>query len=84
MDKKKIIRNIKNEYAGRSFAIICGLLIVVLTISIIIFISSKGLSIFYKYHYSIGDILFSTKWNPEAAKPSFGSLIFIIGSTLFS
>lgn len=84
MDKKKIIRNIKNEYAGRSFAIICGLLIVVLTISIIIFISSKGLSIFYKYHYSIGDILFSTKWNPEAAKPSFGSLIFIIGSTLVS
>lgn len=84
MEMKKIIRNLKNEYAGRSFAIFCGLLIVILTLSIIIFISSKGLATFYKHHYSIGDILFSTKWKPDSSKPLYGSLIFIIGSTLVS
>ncbi|KAJ52842.1 hypothetical protein CTM_05905 [Clostridium tetanomorphum DSM 665] len=84
MNKSNKLKKIKNEYAGRIYATFCGIAIVALTIAIIFFIASKGINIFVKHGYSLSEILFSSKWAPDADKPQFGSRIFIIGSTLVS
>lgn len=89
MEKRSLKNRIKNEYLGRSYATICGFLIILLTLSIILFITYKGIGTFTQSHYSIKDFLFSSKWKPadvgeSSANGSYGILIFIIGSTLIS
>lgn len=85
---KEFPRKLKNEYAGKYFSMLCGLLIVVLTISIIVFLTSKGLNTFIKHKYSIVDFLFSSNWKPEGTGESevgqFGILMFMAGSTVVS
>lgn len=84
MKLKKQWSNLKNEYFGKYFSILCGLIIIILTFTIIFFIADKGIKIFTTYKYSLKDILFSSNWNPDFKKPSFGSSIFIVGSILVS
>lgn len=84
MDKKNRLQKIKNEYIGRTFSMFCGYLIVILTLAIIGFVASKGISVFTKDGYSLTKFLFSTEWKPDAEVPQFGSLIFLMGSTLVS
>jgi phosphate transport system permease protein len=84
MKKRTGWQRFKTEYAGRGFAIFCGLLIVILTLSIIGFVAFKGLGTFTKDGYSLSEFLFSSKWNPDSSKPKLGALIFIAGSTFVS
>lgn len=84
MEKKSLAKKIKNEYLGRGFATFCGLLIIVLTLAIIFFVASKGLSVFIKDKQSIFQFIFSKNWKPDADVPKFGTLIFIAGSTFVS
>ncbi|MBE6068301.1 MAG: phosphate ABC transporter permease subunit PstC [Clostridium lundense] len=84
VSKNRKFNRLRTEYLGKYYATFCGLLIVVLTLSIIFFIASKGISTFTKHGYSIGDFIFSSKWSPDADDPTFGASIFIIGSTLVS
>jgi len=84
MKDKKFITKLKNEYLGRTYAVACGLFIVVLTLSIIFFIVSKGIATFTRDGISIADFLFSGVWKPEGEPAKFGALIFIVGSTLVS
>ena len=85
---KTIFLKLKNEYLGRGFAIFCGAIIVILTFAIIFFITTKGLSTFIKHGYSIFNFVFSTNWSPEGGgeglPPQFGTLIFILGSSIVS
>ena len=69
-DMKTIFLKLKNEYLGSGFAIFCGAVIVILTFSIIFFITSKGLSTFIKHGYSIFHFIFSGNWNPEGSGES--------------
>nr|WP_041707237.1 phosphate ABC transporter permease subunit PstC [Clostridium cellulovorans] len=78
----RMLKNIKNEQIGRTYATLCGLLIVVLTLSIMFFVIYNGLQIFIKDKYTIGQILFSKEWSME--KGEFGAVIFIVGSALVS
>lgn len=82
--KGKTLKNIKNEYLGRSFAIFCGILIVCLTISILAFLSYKGIKLFTSEKYPLYKFLFTSNWKPDAESPGFGSLIFILGSVFVS
>lgn len=84
MNKRNIWKKIKTEYLGRGYAMFCGILIIVLTISIIIFLATKGINTFTKDHYSLAKFLFSSKWTPDAKNPEFGVAIFIVGSTIVS
>lgn len=77
-------KKLKTEYLGRSFAIFCGVLIIILTLSIIGFVTVKGLNTFIKHGYSLKDFLFTSQWSPDSSKPRLGALIFITGSTLVS
>lgn len=84
MKKNNFLKNLKNEYLGRGFSTLCGFFIVLLTLAIIFFITSKGVQTFTVNKYSIFHFLFSTDWAPGRDNPSFGALIFIVGSTLVS
>lgn len=84
MNNKKFITKLKNEYLGRTYAFACGLFIILLTVSIIFFIFTKGISTFSKDGVSLVEFLFSSAWKPEAEPARFGALIFIVGSTLVS
>jgi phosphate transport system permease protein len=83
MEKRSFKERLKNEYLGQGFAGLCGILIILITIAIIIFIASKGIKLFTADGYSIADFLFKNDWKPnKGGVPSFGSLAFILGSTL--
>ncbi|GAA0077984.1 phosphate ABC transporter permease subunit PstC [Clostridium sp. CTA-5] len=85
MKKRSFKERLKNEYLGKSFAGLCGILIILITISIIIFIVSKGIRLFTTDGYSLVDFLFNNNWKPnQGGGPSFGALAFIIGSTFVS
>jgi phosphate transport system permease protein len=74
-----------SEYLGRLLVTLCGLLMVVITIAIIVFIVSKGIQSFTQSHISLFDMLFSKNWSPNnPTNPSFGAVIFIVGSILVS
>ena len=86
MEKRSLKERIKNEYLGKGFSIFCGMLIILITVSIIIFIGSKGIKTFTTNGYSVMDFLFSSNWKPDqdASVSSFGALGFILGSTFVS
>ncbi|KHD38000.1 phosphate ABC transporter permease [Clostridium acetobutylicum] len=84
MEKRSFLKKLKTEYVGRGFATICGVFIVILTLSIIFFIASKGISTFTKRHYSIFDFLMSSTWKPDSKTPKLGAFIFLEGSTMVS
>ncbi|MDI3480363.1 MAG: phosphate transport system permease protein [Tepidanaerobacteraceae bacterium] len=83
MADQKIINKL-----GKSFTMLCATFIILTTLSIIIFIASKGLSTFIIDGASIGNFLFTTVWRPDAPKseggPFIGALPFIAGSVAVS
>jgi len=86
MNKRSLASRIKNEYLGKAYATICGLFIIALTIAIIFFITSKGLSTFIKDGHSIYEFLFSPNWKiaDKEVDSKFGALIFLAGSTIIA
>ncbi|HBC97006.1 MAG TPA: phosphate ABC transporter permease subunit PstC [Clostridium sp.] len=84
MEKKSFMNKLKDEYIGRGFATFCGIMIIILTLSIIIFISSKGLNTFVKRGYPLMHFLFTSNWSPDGNSPELGAAIFFVGSTLVS
>ena len=84
MKKRNFWHKLKTEYIGKGYSTFCGLLIVILTLAIIAFVASKGLSTFIKGEYPLGKFLFSTTWRPGADEPEFGAAIYILGSTFVS
>lgn len=73
------------ETLGRSYATVCGSMIIFLAVSMVMFITAKGLASFTgKHPLSLFEFLFSTRWLPDATAseggPHFGALTFIAGS----
>ncbi|WP_088068933.1 phosphate ABC transporter permease subunit PstC [Gottfriedia luciferensis] len=74
-----------SEYLGRTLVTFCGILMVLTTILIIIFIVSKGIQSFTQSNISLFEMLFSPEWSPnDAQNPKYGALKFITGSILVS
>jgi phosphate transport system permease protein len=78
----------KHENAGRYTVTFLGLFLILLTISLVAFLATKGLATFFNNHYSPIEFLFSTVWKPDRdaadGGPAIGALIFIVGSVLVS
>ncbi|WP_396231426.1 phosphate ABC transporter permease subunit PstC [Geobacillus zalihae] len=72
------------EYIGRTFAVICGWLIVLITVTMIIFLAVKGIQSFTDSGLSLSDMLLSMQWDPNGTPPKYGALIFIVASMLVS
>lgn len=65
-----------------------GVFLIFVTICLVFFIASKGLSLFFQNHISLIEFLFSSKWNPDReisrGGPAVGAFVFIIGSLAVS
>lgn len=72
------------EKSGRIITFLCAAIVIILTISIIYFIGSKGLATFWNNGISLREFLLSDLWSPERSLeeggPQVGSLAFILGS----
>lgn len=81
-------KSYRNEFIGRNIAMLCAALVILLTISIVVFISSKGLATFFVNKVSLKDFLFSTHWLPdrdvELGGPQYGIFSFVFGSLIVS
>lgn len=72
---------LNGEFRGKLLVILCAIIMISATISITIFLGTKGLQSFTKNGISIIEFLTSTKWNPtDKANPAYGVLPFIFGS----
>lgn len=60
----------------------CVLLLIVIIVSMVYFVASKGIANFVSGEVKVSDFLFGTKWSPEADTPSYGAFPFIAGSFL--
>lgn len=79
---------LKHELYGRTLVTFFGIFLVILTVCLVLFISSKGVTTFVKNHQSPLEFLFSSGWKPERdieeGGPAVGAAIFIVGSIAVS
>lgn len=82
------LKNLRHELMGKWMSQLCAVLVIVLTLSIIAFITSKGLAIFYADHQSFSNLFLNSIWLPDreaaAGGPSFGIAPFLVGSLIVS
>jgi phosphate transport system permease protein len=72
---------LNGELRGKMIVILCAIIMISATISITIFLGTKGLQSFTKNGISLIEFLTSTKWNPtDKDSPMYGVLPFIFGS----
>lgn len=78
----------KSEATGRFLTAGSAAVATILTVSIVLFISLKGLSTFFINGVSITDFLFTTDWwpdrLPEEGGPQVGVMAFFFGSLVIS
>lgn len=73
----------KKETLWRALITVCGLFIILLTLSIGAFLLYRGIGTFTVYHHSAAEFLFSPNWNPAddfKGGGQVGAAIFIVGS----
>ena len=73
----------QKEYAFRGIAVLCGIFVIVLTITIGAFLVYKGSDTFLKFGHTLWEFLGSTQWEPTdnaEGGGSVGALIFVVGS----
>jgi phosphate transport system permease protein len=68
------------DWIGRIYTSFCVTLLVIIIISMIYFVASKGLATFIKDGINVGAFLFGMKWSPDAENPLYGAFPFIAGS----
>jgi len=83
--KDRLLKSEKNwmngELRGKILVILCAIIMISATISITIFLGTKGLQSFIKNGVSFIEFLTSADWNPtDKASPKYGVLPFIFGS----
>lgn len=72
---------LNGEFRGKMIVILCAIIMISATISITLFLGTKGLQSFTKNGINIIEFLTSTKWNPtDKTNPAYGVLPFIFGS----
>lgn len=76
--------NIMNAKRGKYVVTFFGILIVLLTFCIVLFIAFKGSLTFIKDGNTIFDFIFSSEWAPDKDSPSYGVFVFISGSIMIS
>lgn len=79
---KKIEKHHIEDMVGRIYMSLCVLLLIVIIVSMVYFVASKGIANFISGEVKVSEFLFGTKWAPEADTPSYGALPFISGSFL--
>ncbi|MFC3746743.1 phosphate ABC transporter permease subunit PstC [Paenibacillus sp. GCM10012306] len=81
-NKSRIEKHHIEDFIGRTYMSFCVTLLIVIIVSMVYFVASKGLSTFISGTTSVSEFFFGTKWSPDGDSPSFGALPFISGSFL--
>ena len=68
------------DWIGKIYTSICVVFLIVVIISIVFFVASKGVTTFVKDGVSPFEFFTSGTWNPTGDEPSYGALPFIVGS----
>lgn len=82
MEKRSFKEKLINDYIGKFLVTLCGLLIMITTVTIIFFVAKRGVMTFVKGNSGVIDFIFTDNWDPSSDNPSFGALSFILGSTI--
>lgn len=77
-------RHRREDLIGKIYTYLCVLMLIVVIVSIVYFVASKGLATFTTNGVSLAEFLFGRSWNPTGDNPSFGALPFIAGSFVVS
>ncbi|ULT55670.1 phosphate ABC transporter permease subunit PstC [Neobacillus drentensis] len=83
--RERLLKSGKNrmdgEVRGKILVLLCAVIMISATISITIFLGTKGLQSFIKNGVNFIEFLTSIHWNPtDKANPEYGVLPFIFGS----
>ncbi|AKG34713.1 phosphate ABC transporter permease subunit PstC [Paenibacillus durus] len=78
--KSRVEKHHIEDLIGRSYMSLCVLLLIVSIVSMVYFVTSRGVSTFTIDKVGFSDFFFGTTWSPEGDHPSFGALPFIAGS----
>lgn len=83
--KERLLKSEKSwmngEVRGKFLVILCAVIMISATISITIFLGTKGLQSFTQNSVSFIEFITSIHWNPtNKANPEYGALPFIFGS----
>lgn len=83
--KERLLKSSRNkldgEFRGKILVTICAVIMISATISITIFLGTKGMQSFIKNGVSLIEFITSTSWNPtDKASPAYGAFPFIFGS----
>ncbi|MCH4192669.1 MAG: phosphate ABC transporter permease subunit PstC [Butyrivibrio sp.] len=77
---------IRKEYLGRGIVTFCGAFIIILTAAIGIFLLVQGTGTFTKFHHTLAEFLFSSRWAPQdnatTGGGSVGAAVYICGSLM--
>lgn len=84
MNKRTFKDKVFNELIGKVYSYICAAIVIILTVSIIIFLTTKGIKTFTEGFESVFNFLFTNNWNPDGQNVSLGASAFIIGSIYVS
>lgn len=86
--KKPSSNYLRHELPGKAVVTFFGMFLVVLTLCLVFYITSKGLATFFNNKVSLSEFLFSNVWRPNRdlskGGPAVGAMIFIVGSLLVS
>nr|WP_141771875.1 phosphate ABC transporter permease subunit PstC [Rossellomorea aquimaris] len=81
---KRLVKNnrawMNGEFKGKFLVTLSAIIMIAATISITIFLSTKGLQSFIKNGVSLIEFLTSPDWSPTGENPVYGALPFIFGS----
>jgi phosphate transport system permease protein len=84
--RKARARALRSERWGHGLVMVCGLFIILLTLSIGTFLIFKGTGTFTKFHHTVAEFLFSADWAPTDSASEgggqVGAAIYICGSLL--
>lgn len=84
MNKRSFKDKVVNELIGKTYSYFCAAVVIIITISIIVFLTLKGIRTFTSGYESVYDFLFTNNWNPDGENVSLGASAFIIGSIYVS
>ncbi|WP_322906373.1 phosphate ABC transporter permease subunit PstC [Paenibacillus campi] len=70
------------DWIGRIYTSICVVFLIATIVSIVYYVTSKGVATFVVNGVGLADFFFGTTWTPDASPPSFGALPAIAGSFL--
>lgn len=81
-NKSRVEKHHIEDAVGRIYMSFCVFLLVIIIVSMVYFVASKGVSTFVTSGVSLSEFFLGKTWDPTGDVPKYGALPFITGSFL--